>query len=59
MQHMNRERKEHGSCTSQGPGSPCHRCQLELIVVIRERCEWERYCEGDQLWREAEAEHAK
>lgn len=42
-------KKEHGTCTSQGLGSPCHRCQLDLIAVIRECCEWEHYCEWETM----------
>lgn len=47
-------KKEHGACTSQGLGSPCHRCQLELIAVVREWCEWERCCKCDRLLRKTE-----
>lgn len=57
--NMNGAEKEHRTCPSQGLGSPCHRCQLELIVVIREYCEWEHYCEWGQLRRRAQTEHAQ
>lgn len=50
-------KKEHRTCTSQELRSPCQRCQLQLIPVIREYCEWEHYWQWDRQWKKAETEH--
>lgn len=45
------KKKKQRICTSQGLRSPLHRCQLDLIAVIRECCEQEHYCECESADR--------